>query len=69
MYSPELQSKIASWRHKVANGTLTKEELTEAIKLLREERLAAAESVSKRRTTAKKEVRSADDLLNELEGL
>ena len=70
MISPELSAKIAVWRQKSLDGTITIEEQREAVRLMREGRLAAAQasSVSKR-TKAKAEVPSADDLLNELDGI
>lgn len=67
MYSPELQSKIALFRQKVADNTITTEELREAADLLRQERRAATENAAKRRTKAKAAVKSGDDLLAELE--
>ena len=66
MFSPELQAKISLWRQKSADGTITDEELTEAITLLRGERKTATENAAKRRKTAIKETKTADDLLNEL---
>lgn len=66
MYSAELTSKISLWRAKQAEGTITKEELTEFVRLLREERKSAAEHSAKKRSRAKAEVKGADDLLKEL---
>ena len=40
--SPELQSKIAHWRVKAVNGTLTADEMREAITALRQDRVGAA---------------------------
>ena len=40
--SPELVSKIAHWRAKAANGTLTADEMREAIAALRADRVGAA---------------------------
>lgn len=67
MYSVELTSKIALWRAKQAEGTITTAELTEFVSLLRQERRSAAEQSAKKRARAKVETRSADDLLKELE--
>lgn len=65
--SPELQSRIAVWRSKAAVGTLTKDEMREAIKVLRQDRVAAAANSERARTAkAKAEIPSADDLLKEL---
>ena len=40
--SPELQSKIAHWRVKAVNGTLSADEMREAITALRADRVGAA---------------------------
>lgn len=67
----ELQSKISSWRLKAAEGTLTLEEMKEAITYLRAGRMQASLAAqATKRTAAKKAVAPpASDLLNELEGL
>ena len=70
MYSIELQAKIADWRRKEAEGTLSLEELREAVRTMREGRMAALASASS--TTRKKAaaaIPSADDMLKGLEGL
>ena len=70
MISPELQTKIASWRLKCADGTITQEEMKEAIILLREGRVhAQAASTASRAKKAAAVIPHAQDLLNELEGL
>ena len=70
MISPELSAKIAVWRQKSLDGTITIEEQREAVRLMREGRLAAAQASSaSKRIKAKAEVPSADDLLNELDGI
>lgn len=67
MSSAELQSKMIVWRQKCIDGTITKEELTEAMKALRGEReAAAAASAPKRVAKAKAAIPSADDLLGEI---
>ncbi len=65
--SPELQSKIALWRQKAVAGTLSPDEMREAILALRQDRIGAsiASSASKR-TKAKAEIPDADDLLAEM---
>ena len=68
MYSSELQSKIALWRSKCADGTMTSEEYIEAIALLREGRLAAATASVRAKSKAKPSV-DGDSLLGELDGL
>lgn len=65
--SPELQAKLAIWKQKAISDTLTIEEMREAITLLRGDRRSASEAT--KRTKAKKAVKSADELLGELEGL
>lgn len=66
----EMQMKLAEWRKKSAEKTITLDEMKEAIRLLRAGREAAgaAASVAKRKT-AMKVIPKADDLLDELEGL
>ena len=67
---PELQSKILEWRRKSADGTITLDEMKQAIIALRSGRKAAAEAASASGSKrAKKPTRSADDMLAELGGL
>ena len=70
--SPELQSKIASWRLRAAAGELTLPEMQEAIVLLRAGRMSAASAAAtaKRSTAARKtEAPSAESMLDELDGI
>jgi hypothetical protein len=60
--SLELQQKVADWRIRSREGTLTLPEMKEAITFLRAERQAMPPSKSR---TAKPKV-NADDLLSEL---
>lgn len=69
MYSPELQSKLALYRQKVANGTITDDELRESVELLRAERKTASQNAAAKRRTVSKPARDGNDLLAELEGL
>ena len=64
----EAQAKIAAWRLKVADGTISQDEMKEAIILLCAGRVssAAAASASKRKR-AIAEIPAADDLLGEIE--
>ena len=67
----ELQSKIAAWRLKAAEGTLTLDEMKEAIVHLRAGRLSAAVAASSAKKVsasgAKKTIISnSDDLLDEI---
>ena len=65
--TPETNSKIAIWRAKAADGTLTLEEMRKAIIVLRASRVGAALASAKaRRAKAKAEIPSADDMLAEL---
>lgn len=69
--TPELQSKISIWRAKALEGTLTEEEMTEAVRMIRGDRLGAAvaSETSRKAKAAKAKVVDADDLLDEMEGL
>jgi hypothetical protein len=51
MYTPELQSQVETWRAKAKAGTLTKEELREALVMLREGRVGAARVSAKSRAS------------------
>ena len=55
------------WRQKCIDGTITKEELTEAMRALRGERMASAQASTKTKTArAKAAIPTADDMLAEL---
>lgn len=67
----ELQAKIAAWRLRAAEGTLTLEEMKEAIVHLRAGRLTAATAAAttKRASAAgakKTVISNSDDLLDEI---
>jgi len=64
--TPELQAKIASWRAKAANGTLTVEEMTQAMAALREGRMTAAASSPSSKSRAPKVIPTAKSLLDEI---
>lgn len=66
--TPELQQRIAYWRQKSASGEpMSLEECREAVALLREGRLAAAQTAaSTRRTKAKAAIPDAQDILDGL---
>ena len=51
MYTPETEAKIQFWRQKAAEGTLTKEDMKEAIVALRQGRVSAAHASEKSRAT------------------
>lgn len=68
----ELQAKIASWRLRAAEGTLTLDEMKEAVKHLRAGRLSAAQAAgasASKRKRAIAEIPSAEDMLADLDGL
>lgn len=68
--SPDVQARIVILRQKAIDGTLTQEEMREGIILMRGDRKAAAASVAssgaKRTAKAKAEIKSADEMLDEL---
>ena len=67
MITPEIQAKIILYRQKANEGTLSLDEMKEAILMLRgSRRSAAVSSEQAKRVKAKKEVKSADQLLDEL---
>lgn len=71
--SPELQMKIQQWRAKAREGTLSQDEMREAIAALRRDRSAlpqatAGSSVTRTRKAASAKPNS-DDLLSELDNL
>lgn len=71
--SPEMQAQIQIWRQKSRDGTITQDELREALKALREDRVRAATtseaSRGRKAATRAKAAVNSDDLLSELEGL
>lgn len=70
MLSPEQQTRLAQYREKNADGSLTIDELKEAVIMMREARLAAqAANAASGKVKKKAPTKSADDLLGELENL
>lgn len=73
MFTPQQSLQIQAWRKKVSAGTITKEELREAMELLRQGRAMAHEtsatSRARKSTTAAKKNVDSDKLLGELDGL
>lgn len=65
--SPELMQQVAIWRQKAADGTLTQEEMRNAVIVLRENRHSAtkAAAISMKGKKAKEPTKSAEDLLKE----
>lgn len=65
--SPEVASQIATWRARAAEGELTVDEMRKVVELVRGDRKTASLSAATaKKVKAKKEVKSADDLLKEL---
>lgn len=66
--TPELNYKIAQWRQKQADGTLTLDDMREAIREMRAGRASAAVASASSKTRKTPVVApSSDDLLRELE--
>lgn len=68
----ELQAKIAAWRIKAVEGTLSLEEMKEGVIFLRAGRLTAATAAQKSASTRKKAIAaipSAEDMLADLDSL
>lgn len=69
--TPDTQTKIAEWRAKCAQGTMTPEEYREVIATLRAGRAGVSQpkAGSRARKSAAAQKPDGDDLLSELEGL
>lgn len=67
---PTLLNQIAVWRSKAADGTITLDEMREAIKVLRANRMSTAEAAAKSKSGGKKKAPAAPinaaDLLSQL---
>lgn len=64
---PETQGRLAILRAKAVDGTLTLEEMKEAIVMMRGDRASSVRnSDSSRKAKVKAAIPSADDMLNEL---
>lgn len=68
MISPELMNQISHWRAKAVAGTLSLDEMRQAVVAMRQGRVAAAQA-SAATKAPKRVARSADDLLADLESL
>lgn len=66
MISAEQQSKVAIFRAKALEGTLTLDEMREAVAIVREARRSAVYDAAASKSRAKKPTKSAEDLLAEL---
>lgn len=69
MLSPEQQTRLAHYRELNARGELSIDQLKEAVIMMREARVAAQVANAASGKAKKKPVKSADDLLGELENL
>jgi len=69
LQSPETIAKVREWREKTANGTITLDEMKQAILHLRGERRAGLEAsqASGKPKSTKQPARSADDMLADFE--
>lgn len=65
---PDFHLKLATYRRKAADGTISLDEMREAVKLMRQGRLAAAQNAKSASRKSSAPVNS-DDLLSELDGL
>lgn len=70
MLDPQLQARVTIWRARAAAGDLPESEMIEAVRAIREGRLAAAETAKASKAKASKvAIPLADDLLDELDKL
>ena len=71
MYDAETINRVNQLRMKESAGTLTLDDLKEAVKLIRAGRLQAqaASTASKTRTTKSKLTKTGDQLLDELDNI
>lgn len=65
----DLQVKIAEWRRKARDGTITHADLLEALQHLRQGRAMAGKSSTAKKATAASKKPDSDALLSELDGL
>ena len=69
---PELLNKLSIWRTKAADGSITLEEMREAIKTLRANRMSTAEAASNSKSSGGRKKKApaapinAADLLSQL---
>ena len=65
----DIQTQVQLWRQKAREGTLTQDEMREAIQALRQGRINAAATSAKSRSKKSVPAVNSDDLLNELDNL
>lgn len=68
--TPELQMQVSVWRQKLLAGNLTKEEMIDAVRVLRESRRSAAmaSATSAKSRASKVPAVNGNDLLDEMCG-
>lgn len=70
---PELLNKLAEWRRKCTDGTITLDEMRESVRVLRGNRMASGEAAAKSKAGGggKKKATPVDagSLLDQLNGL
>lgn len=70
---PTLLNQISVWRTKAADGSITLDEMREAIKVLRANRLSSMEAAAKSKSGGRKKAPAAPvdagNLLDQLNGL
>ena len=73
--NPELLNKIGEWRRKCADGSISLDEMREAIKVLRANRMSSAEAAAKSKSSSSRANKApaapvnAGELLDQLNGL
>ena len=67
--TPDTLNRLAQLRMKSQEGTISLEEMKEAIRMLREDRANSARTSRGSTSKAAKAVRSADDILSGLDAL
>lgn len=64
-----LSARVEIWRKKVLDGTITIEEMREAVEAIRQGRVTAAATAAKSRSSARAAPIDSDALLDDLENL
>lgn len=66
--TPEVSSQIAIWRQKAADGELSVDDMRKVVELIRGDRkTASVSSETAKKVRAKKVIKSAEDMLKELD--
>lgn len=69
MNDPTFLQKMADFRRKAADGTISLAEMREAVSLMRAGRVTAATTAAASKRSTKPAAKSADELLGELDSL